>query len=51
MSNTLILDEDTKALLINLVLYLIVGTTILLGWLILRKCRGDKQNVNRHMSE
>jgi hypothetical protein len=45
------LDTDTAAVISTLLLNLIVAGSIVLGWFIIRRFRGDKQNVHRHMSE
>ena len=45
------LDTDTAAVISTLLLNLIVAGSIFLGWFFLRRLRGDKQNVHRHMSE
>ena len=45
------MDKDTAAILALLVFYIIIFIVILLGWFAIRKCRGDKQDVHRYMSE
>lgn len=45
------LDNDTAAVITTLIFNLIVAGSIFLGWFVLRRYRGDKQNVHRHMSE
>ena len=38
----LVLDEDTTAVITALFVNIIIGLTILAGWLIIRRFRGDK---------
>lgn len=45
------LDEDTTAVITTIFFNMLIALSILIGWLIFRQCRGDKQNVHRHMSE
>ena len=44
------LDEDTTAVISLLIFNLVTVAVIILGWLLMRRCRGDKQNIQRHMS-
>ena len=41
-----VLDEDTTAVLTALLINTVIGVVILVGWLIIRKFRGDKQKVD-----
>ena len=43
-------DEETAAVVSLLLFNIITVTVIILGWILLRRYRGDKQNVHRHMS-
>jgi hypothetical protein len=44
------LDEDTAAILTLLLFNIAAVALIIFGWLLVRRCRGDKQNIHRHMS-
>ncbi len=46
----IVLDEETGAVITALLFNTLGGFLLMLGWLLFRKVRGDKQNVHRHMS-
>ena len=48
---SIVLDEDTTAVVTALLINMGCGVTILIGWLIIRKYRGDKHDLSSHSSE
>jgi|LauGreDrversion4_2_1035121.scaffolds.fasta_scaffold177687_4 hypothetical protein len=46
------LDPDTEGLLISFLLSILMATLVVIFWIVIRGCRGDKQEIDcRHCSE
>ena len=46
-----LIDDQTQAVLNVLILSILTGVAIIMFWFIFRKCRGDKYDVDRRMSD